>query len=86
MENHVIESKALISEAGRILIPVNMRKALHLNAGDEVLLRVEHEEMHVIPLFKAVNEAQEIVKLYNKKRLKLTDVLSEIREEDRDRE
>lgn len=86
MNNPIIESKALISEAGRILIPINMRKALHLDIGDEVLLRVEHEEIHVIPLFKAVQEAQEIVKLYNKKHLKLTDVLSELRSEDIDNE
>ncbi len=86
MKNHVIESKALISEAGRILIPANIRKALQLDFGDEVLLRVEHKELHVIPLFKAVQEAQDIVKQYNTEQLKLTEVLFGLRREDKENE
>jgi len=82
MENHIIESKAMISEGGRVLIPINIRKALKMDIGDEVILRVEEQEVHIIPLDKAVLQAQELIQKYNKDNLKLTDILSEIRKED----
>ena len=82
MGNYGIESKAMINEGGRISIPINIRKALNLNIGDEVLLRVEEQEVHIIPLDKAVQQAQELVRLYNKDNLNLTDVLFEMRKDD----
>jgi AbrB family looped-hinge helix DNA binding protein len=82
MKNYATESKTLINEGGRVLIPVNIRKALNLNIGDELLLKVEEDEIHMIPLSKAVQEAQALIRQYNKDGLKLTDVLSEIRKED----
>lgn len=82
MENRTIESKALINDGGRILIPLNIRKALNLNIGDEMLLKVEEDEIHMIPLSKAVQQAQDLIRQYNKDGLKLTDILSELRKED----
>lgn len=82
MENNTIESKALINDGGRILIPANIRKALNLNIGDELLLKVEEDEIHMIPLSKAVQQAQDLIRQYNKDGLKLTDMLSELRKED----
>jgi antitoxin PrlF len=82
MENNSIESKALINDGGRILIPINIRKALNLNIGDELLLKVEEDEIHMIPLSKAVQQAQDLIRQYNKDGLKLTDVLAELRKED----
>ncbi|MBW6431679.1 AbrB/MazE/SpoVT family DNA-binding domain-containing protein [Patescibacteria group bacterium] len=82
MENRTIESKALINDGGRILIPLNIRKALNLNIGDEMLLKVEEDEIHMIPLSKAVQQAQDLIRQYNKDGLKLTDVLAELRKED----
>lgn len=82
MNNPTIESKALINDSGRILIPLNIRKALNLNIGDELLLKVEEDEIHMIPLSKAVQQAQDLVRQYNKDGLKLTDVLAELRKED----
>lgn len=82
MNNPTIESKALINDSGRILIPLNIRKALNLNIGDELLLKVEEDEIHMIPLSKAVQQAQALIRQYNKDGLKLTDVLEELRKED----
>lgn len=82
MGNYTIESKALINDGGRILIPINIRKALNLHIGDELLLKVEEDEIHMIPLFKAVQQAQDLIRQYNKDGLKLTDVLAELRNED----
>jgi AbrB family looped-hinge helix DNA binding protein len=82
MENNTIESKALINDTGRILIPASIRKALNLNIGDELLLKVEEDEIHIIPLSKAVQQAQDLIRQYNKDGLKLTDVLADLRNED----
>ena len=82
MKNHTIESKALINDTGRILIPASIRKALNLNIGDELLLKVEEDEIHIIPLSKAVQQAQDLIRQYNKDGLKLTDVLADLRHED----
>lgn len=82
MENHTIESKALINDTGRILIPASIRKALNLNIGDELLLKVEEDEIRIIPLSKAVQQAQDLIRQYNKDGLKLTDVLADLRNED----
>ncbi|MGV8949450.1 MAG: AbrB/MazE/SpoVT family DNA-binding domain-containing protein [Candidatus Paracaedibacter sp.] len=82
MNNQTIESKALINDSGRILIPLNIRKALNLNIGDELLLKVEEDEIHMIPLSKAVQKAQDLIRQYNKDGLKLTDALAELRKED----
>jgi len=85
-ETYTTESKALINEGGRILIPVNIRKALNLHVGDELLLRVEEDEIHMMPLSKAVQQAQDLIRQYNKDGLKLTDVLLELRKEDQENE
>ncbi len=53
MGNHTIESKALINDSGKILIPANIRKALNLNIGYELLFKVEEDEIHMAPLSKA---------------------------------
>lgn len=82
MENKIIEAKAIIHEGGRILIPINIRKALNLDIGDEVLLRIQEQEVHIIPLYKAVRQAQDLIRQYNTDNLKLTDVLYALRRED----
>lgn len=82
MENHTIESKALINDTGRILIPASIRKSLNLNIGDELLLKVEEDEIHIIPPSKAVQQAQDLIRQYNKDGLKLTEVLADLRNED----
>lgn len=82
MENHAIASKAMINEGGRISIPIHIRKALNLHIGDEVLLKVEEQEVHIIPLNKAVQQAQELIRRYNKYNVSLTDMLVEMRKDD----
>ena len=47
---------------------------------------MEEEEVHIIPLAKAVQQAQALIREYNKDNVKLTDVLSALRREDADNE
>jgi AbrB family looped-hinge helix DNA binding protein len=78
----MLEYRAQIKKGGRIIIPAPIRKKLHFEIGDEVLLKVAEEELHVSTLDRAINQAQEIVKKYNPSHKKLTDELFTLRKED----
>lgn len=54
-------TRVVISEGGRIVIPASVRKALGVNPGDSLSLRVEDNELRILPQREAVRRAQEIV-------------------------
>ena len=39
------EARLRVNENGRVVIPASFRKALGINAGDEVVLRIEDDEL-----------------------------------------
>lgn len=80
----MMEFRTQIKEGGRIIIPAPLRKALHLEIGEDVLLKLEDEELHVVTLKHAVLKAQSLVEKYNKKKISLTDELFKMRQEDND--
>ena len=43
-------------------MPVKLRKALNIKAGDEVVVRLENDSIRLIPMQRAVNLAQTIEK------------------------
>jgi AbrB family looped-hinge helix DNA binding protein len=53
-----------LSEGGRIVIPAEYRKALGLDAGDEVFLQLQDGEIRIYTLAQAVRRAQELVRRY----------------------
>ena len=53
--------RVLMSEGGRIVIPAGVRKALGVGAGDALTLRVEGNELRLLPQREAVRRAQQIV-------------------------
>ena len=78
------EYRAQIKEGGRIIIPVKAREKLHLHIGEELLLRVKGEELHILPLRVAVKKAQALVQKYNTSKKNLTDILFEMRKQEND--
>jgi len=46
---------------GRLVVPSHIREALHLNMGDELLLRVEDGELRVISRMEAIRRAQRLI-------------------------
>ncbi len=54
-----------IDPSGRLVIPAAQRKALGLEAGDEVLMKVEGEELRISSLRSAIKRAQTLVRRYN---------------------
>lgn len=70
-----MELRAKLTTNGRILVPVQFRKALGLKPGDELVLQLDQESFRVIPLQQAVAQAQKLVKKYNPEKKSLVSEL-----------
>lgn len=60
-------------------MPAKLRKALQIETGDEIVLRLENGSLRLIPLHKAVSLAQEAVRKYAPKDVSLVDELIQAR-------
>lgn len=78
----MLEYRAQIKKGGRLIVPSPIRKQLHLEIGDEVLLKVTQAEIRVSTLDHAIHLAQQLVKKYNPSQKKLTDDLVALRKDD----
>jgi len=76
------EYKAIISEGGRISLPASLREKLFLKVGQEVIMQLHGDEIHMFSLAKAVKRAQEMVRKYNPTKKSLTKALFDMRRED----
>lgn len=54
-------TRARVNQNGRIVIPAAFRKALGINAGDEVVLTIEGDELRVTTLRRRLERAQDLV-------------------------
>jgi AbrB family looped-hinge helix DNA binding protein len=52
-------SRALLSEKGRLVIPASMRKALEMDAGDVLDLRIVNGELCITTLRSRIRRVQE---------------------------
>jgi AbrB family looped-hinge helix DNA binding protein len=75
-----------VSKSGRIVVPAKLRRALGIQAGDEILLRLEDSSIRLLPLRQAVRMAQESVRRYVPIGSSLVDALIEARREEASRE
>jgi AbrB family looped-hinge helix DNA binding protein len=53
---------AKLGKSGRLVIPVELRRELGVEAGDEVILRLDQEGLHVSTPAQALARAQAFVK------------------------
>jgi AbrB family looped-hinge helix DNA binding protein len=77
-----MEIRTQISKSGRIVLPAKLRKALELQAGDELVMRLENDSIRMIPLRLAVQLAQKAVRQYVPKGTSLVDALIQARREE----
>jgi AbrB family looped-hinge helix DNA binding protein len=77
-----MEIKTHISKSGRIVLPNKLRKALEIQAGDEIVLRLEDGTIRLIPVRQAVALAQKIVKQYVPPGTSLVEALIEERRQE----
>ena len=60
------ETRLRVNESGRVVIPASFRKALGINAGDELLLRIEDQELRITTLKHRIERAQRMVRKHVK--------------------
>ena len=58
----MLETRARIGTRGRLVIPAAHRKALGLDAGDEVVVVLEKDELRLMTQQTAIRQAQELVR------------------------
>jgi AbrB family looped-hinge helix DNA binding protein len=69
------ETKLRVNENGRLVIPAAIRKALGINPGDVVVLRVEDDELRITTMKKRIEQAQRVIRKYVKPGVSLVDEL-----------
>jgi AbrB family looped-hinge helix DNA binding protein len=60
---------------GRVVIPTSYRKAMGIKAGDEVILRIEDDELRITTMKRRIERAQRRVRKYIKPGVSLADEL-----------
>ena len=56
------ETRTRINENGRLVIPVSLREALGIKPGDEVLLRVEDNELRITTMRQSIERARQLIR------------------------
>ncbi len=69
------ETRQRVNENGRVVIPASFRKALGINLGDEVVLRMEDDELRITTVKRRVERAQRLVRKHVKRGTSLVDEL-----------
>ena len=75
------EARMRVNENGRVVIPAPFRKRLGINIGDEVVLRIENDELHITTLKRNLERAQRLVRKHVKPGTSLVDELIRERRE-----
>jgi AbrB family looped-hinge helix DNA binding protein len=58
------EIRLKINENGRIVIPASFREALGIRAGDELVLRLEDDELRIATMKQRLERARRLVRQY----------------------
>jgi AbrB family looped-hinge helix DNA binding protein len=80
------ETRLRINENGRVVIPASFRKALGINPGDEVILRLHDDELRITTMKRRIERARRNVRKYVKPGVSLVDELIAERREAAKRE
>jgi AbrB family looped-hinge helix DNA binding protein len=80
------EVRLKVNENGRVVIPAAYRKHLGINPGDEVILRLEDDEVRITTIRARIKRAQRHARRYVKPGVSLVDELIAERREAAKRE
>ena len=81
-----VETRMRINENGRVVIPASYRKALGIKAGDEVILRMEDDELRITTMNRRLERARRRIRKDVKPGVSLADELIAERREAAKRE
>lgn len=79
------EYRAKLGEDGRIVIPAIYRRELHLEPGEELIIRMDNNELHILSSKQSLKRAQLKVRELTKG-ASLVEKLKALREEDNNNE
>lgn len=79
------EFRTKMTENGRIIIPAALRRELHILPGEELVLRLDDDELRIFSLKHSVKKAQATVRKYAKNK-SLVQKLKQLRDEDANNE
>ena len=75
------ETRLRVNENGRIVIPASFRKALGIEIGDEIVVRLHNGELSITTQQQRIRQAQQRARKYLKQGTSLVDeLLAERRE------
>jgi len=80
------ETRMRVNENGRVVIPASYRKALGIKAGDQVILRMEDDELRITTMKRRLERARRRIRQYVKPGVSLADELIAERREAAKRE
>jgi AbrB family looped-hinge helix DNA binding protein len=80
------EVRMRVNENGRVVIPATFRAALGIDAGDELVMRIEDKELRITTLKNRIERAQNRIRRYVKPGTRLSDELIAERREAAKRE
>ncbi|MGA9528186.1 MAG: AbrB/MazE/SpoVT family DNA-binding domain-containing protein [Terriglobales bacterium] len=80
------ETRTRVNQNGRVVIPASYRKALGIKAGDEVILRMEDDELRITTMKLRLERARQRVRKHVKPGVSLADELIAERREAAKRE
>ena len=69
------ETRLRVSENGRVVIPASFRKALGIEVGDEVLLRLQDNELRITTQQNRIDRARQRARKYLNRGTSLVDEL-----------
>lgn len=69
------EVRLKVNENGRVVIPLEYRRALGIRAGDEVILTWKDDEIRITTMQRRIERAQKHVRKYVKRGVSLVDEL-----------
>jgi AbrB family looped-hinge helix DNA binding protein len=69
----VTETRLRVNENGRVVIPAEFRKTLGINPGDEVIARVEDDELRITTMKKRIERAQRRAQRYRRPGVSVVD-------------
>jgi len=76
-----LNTRMRVNENGRVVIPASFRKRLGIRVGDEVVLRIQDDELRITSLQRNIERAQRLVRKHVKPGTSLVDeLLAERRE------
>ena len=70
-----METRVRVNENGRVVIPAAFRKALGIEVGDEVVLRIHEDELRITTQQHRIQRAQHRARHYVKPGMSLVDEL-----------